>query len=161
MENKEQKLTDKQRLFISEYLVDLNATRAAIAAGYSENTARQTGHENLTKPYIRDAVNAELKKRTLSHEEVLARLSDIATFDPGEYLERGFLDVSQMIKDGKSKFIKGITPTKEGTSYKFHDSHEALRDLGRYHVLFTDRIQTDTTDRKNPYAEALSRKKDE
>lgn len=45
-------LTDKQRRFCEEYVVDWNATRAAIAAGYSENTARAIGAENLTKPDI-------------------------------------------------------------------------------------------------------------
>ena len=44
------KLTDKQRRFVEEYLVDLNATQAAIRAGYSKRTARQTGAENLSKP---------------------------------------------------------------------------------------------------------------
>ncbi|MCU5775111.1 terminase small subunit [Erwiniaceae bacterium BAC15a-03b] len=46
------KLTDKQELFAREYLKDLNATQAAIRAGYSEKTARATGCENLTKPDI-------------------------------------------------------------------------------------------------------------
>lgn len=46
------KLTDKQRRFCEEYVIDWNATRAAIAAGYSENTASETGYENLRKPQI-------------------------------------------------------------------------------------------------------------
>ena len=46
------KLTAKQERFVEEYLVDLNATRAAIRAGYSENTAAAVGCENLTKPNI-------------------------------------------------------------------------------------------------------------
>lgn len=48
------KLTDKQELFAREYLKDLNATQAAIRAGYSEKTARATGSENLSKPDIAD-----------------------------------------------------------------------------------------------------------
>jgi phage terminase small subunit len=51
-------LTDKQQLFVEEYLVDLNATQAAIRAGYSEDTARQMGSENLSKPDILDAIAA-------------------------------------------------------------------------------------------------------
>ncbi len=54
------KLTDKQELFAREYLKDLNATQAAIRAGYSEKTARATGSENLSKPDIADRI-AELK----------------------------------------------------------------------------------------------------
>jgi phage terminase small subunit len=52
-------LTAKQQRFVDEYLIDLNATQAAIRAGYSESTARAIGHENLTKPDIA----AEIEKR--------------------------------------------------------------------------------------------------
>ena len=50
------KLTIKQQLFIKEYLKDFNATQAAIRAGYSEDSARQTGSENLSKPDIKEAI---------------------------------------------------------------------------------------------------------
>ena len=50
------KLTPKQQRFIDEYLIDLNATQAAIRAGYSPRTARQIGQENLSKPVIAAAV---------------------------------------------------------------------------------------------------------
>ena len=50
------KLTGKQERFVQEYLIDLNASQAAIRAGYSKDTATQMGYENLTKPYIQDAV---------------------------------------------------------------------------------------------------------
>ncbi len=49
-------LTDKQQRFVEEYLDDLNATQAAVRAGYSEDTARQIGAENLSKPVIADAI---------------------------------------------------------------------------------------------------------
>lgn len=52
-------LTDKQRRFVEEYLVDLNATQAAIRAGYSKKTAGQIGDENLRKPEIAKAVQEE------------------------------------------------------------------------------------------------------
>ena len=51
-----QTLTPKQARFVQEYLIDLNATQAAIRAGYSEHTARQVASENLSKPYIVKAV---------------------------------------------------------------------------------------------------------
>jgi hypothetical protein len=60
-------VTPKQRRFVEEYLVDLNATRAAIRAGYSEKTARAIACENLTKPYIAEAIRkaqAELSEAT-------------------------------------------------------------------------------------------------
>ena len=49
-------LTARQQRFVDEYLVDLNATQAAIRAGYSKKTAKSVGHENLTKPDVKAAV---------------------------------------------------------------------------------------------------------
>ena len=49
-------LTPKQAAFVQEYLIDLNATQAAIRAGYSESTAKEIGYENLTKPHIGEAI---------------------------------------------------------------------------------------------------------
>ena len=61
MEEKEKELTPKQRLFCEEYILDWNATRAAKAAGYSENTAQQIGSENLLKPLIKEYIE-EIQK---------------------------------------------------------------------------------------------------
>ena len=76
-------LTSKQARFVEEYLVDLNATSAAIRAGYSEKTAATIGHENLRKPKIADAIRAgraKLSKRAqISQEDVLAGLHREAT----------------------------------------------------------------------------------
>ena len=58
-----QKLTPKQILFINEYLIDFNATRSAIAAGYSKKTARKIGQENLTKPDIQEAIAKAIEER--------------------------------------------------------------------------------------------------
>lgn len=54
-------MTKKQELFCTEYLVDFNATRAAIAAGYSEESARVIGCENLTKPDIREYIQKQVE----------------------------------------------------------------------------------------------------
>ena len=56
-------MTPKQKLFCEEYLVDLNATQAAVRAGYSEKTANAIGAENLTKPCIADAIAAAQTER--------------------------------------------------------------------------------------------------
>lgn len=77
-----EKLTDKQIKFCEEYLVDLNATQAAIRAGYSEKTAKQIAYENFTKPYIVDYIaerQAQLREKTLvSTEWVVKRLKEIS-----------------------------------------------------------------------------------
>ena len=58
--------TAKQERFVEEYLVDLNATQAAIRAGYSRNSARQIGDENLSKPAIAAAIAAAKQTRAES-----------------------------------------------------------------------------------------------
>jgi len=72
-------LTAKQERFVAEYLIDGNATRAAIAAGYSQNTARAIGAENLTKPDIAAALaraQAERTERTnITMDYVIQRLA--------------------------------------------------------------------------------------
>ncbi|HEF0077856.1 TPA: terminase small subunit [Citrobacter youngae] len=78
-------LTDKQEMFCREYLIDLNATQAAIRAGYSVKTARKTGSENLTKPDIQDRIG-ELKSQRcelvgIDAAYVLCRLVEIDQMD--------------------------------------------------------------------------------
>lgn len=57
-------LTNKQVRFVEEYLIDLNATQAAIRAGYSENSAKEIGCENLAKPKIKPYIEKALKERS-------------------------------------------------------------------------------------------------
>lgn len=75
-------LRPKQRAFVNEYLKDLNATQAAIRAGYKEKTAGAIGAENLQKPKIQKAINearADREKNSkITVEWVLARIASIA-----------------------------------------------------------------------------------
>lgn len=93
-------LTDKQDMFCREYLIDLNATQAAIRAGYSENTARKIGSENLSKPDIQNRI-AELKVQrneqvNIDAAYVLRRLVEIDHMD--------VLDI--LLSNGELKPIK-------------------------------------------------------
>lgn len=78
-------LTQKQRLFVDEYLIDLNATQAAIRAGYSKKTAGQIGDENLKKPQIAQAVRTAMDSRSqraqVNADYVLNRLVEIDQLD--------------------------------------------------------------------------------
>ncbi|WP_281085180.1 terminase small subunit [Methylophaga thiooxydans] len=78
-------LTAKQKLFVLEYLKDLNATQAAVRAGYNRKTARSIGAENLTKPDITRAIEAALTERLeiskTDSAAVLQRLVDIDQLD--------------------------------------------------------------------------------
>ena len=73
------KLTKKQQIFCDKYIETLNASQAAIYAGYSEKTARQTGYENLTKPYIQEYIQKRMKSKDkaliMDQDEVLQRIT--------------------------------------------------------------------------------------
>lgn len=84
-------LTPKQRLFVAEYLKDLNATQAALRAGYSPRTAFRIGAENLQKPATRLAIDSAIALRVerveVTTDDVLRELWRIAKADPGEIIE--------------------------------------------------------------------------
>jgi phage terminase small subunit len=85
MREKARKMTPKQTRFVSEYLIDLNATKAAIRAGYSRKTAKSIGQENLTKPDIFARISAcqeiLLAKNAITADNVLQELARLAFFD--------------------------------------------------------------------------------
>jgi phage terminase small subunit len=144
-EHPEKKLTAKQRLFIDEYLRSFNATRAAIAAGYSGNTARQMGSENLSKPDIKVEISKRLQESHMSADEALKRISDIANSDIGDLLDNnGLLDIRQAKEKGLTRLIRKIkqkTTTRIGKTddaddveiieieFEMYSAHEAQRDI--------------------------------
>lgn len=79
----------KQRRFCDEYLIDCNATQAAIRAGYSKKTAKQIGQENLTKPDLKSYIDEQLEilhnQKTADAQEVLEYLTSIMR---GEHTEQ-------------------------------------------------------------------------
>lgn len=83
-------LTEKQNRFVQEYLKDLNATQAAIRAGYSERTASAVGYENLRKPQIEKALAEAMQQRCertkIDADYVLKRLVEIDQMDIADIL---------------------------------------------------------------------------
>ncbi len=73
-------LTDKQKLFIEEFCGPsrLNATRAALAAGYAESSAHSTGWDNLRKPEIAKAIAERMDEFAMSKNEAIARIGQMA-----------------------------------------------------------------------------------
>jgi phage terminase small subunit len=86
-------LTAKQERFVEEYLIDLNATQAAIRAGYSQKTAAAVGHENLRKPKIAEIIAQRQKARServqIDADWVLKRLADEVEADLADLYEEG------------------------------------------------------------------------
>ena len=151
-------LTAKQEAFVNEYLISRNATRAAIAAGYSEKTAYAIGWENLRKPEIAKVISQRVTESAMSADEVLERLAKQARADLADFItvnRRGFeIDLSRASENRLTDLIKKLTQrttvrtdpnggTVEQTTMRIelHDSHAALVDLGRYHKLFTDKSE--------------------
>lgn len=87
------KLTDKQARFVEEYLIDLNATQAAIRAGYSKASAQVIAAENLSKPMIAQAI-ADARAKTsskleITRERVLQEMARVAFHDPRKFFDDG------------------------------------------------------------------------
>ena len=149
------KLTPKQQAFVAEYLVDLNATQAAVRAGYSAKTAGAIGDENLKKPEIAAAITlsqAERARRTeISQDRVLEELSRIAFGDLRDAVVWGpggvaLLD-SALLTDEQAAAISevGETVTKEGGSVRIkrHDKVKALELLMRHMGMLNDKLDVD------------------
>jgi phage terminase small subunit len=154
-------LTAKQQCFIAEYLVDLNATQAAIRAGYSEKTAKEIGSQNLGKPAIQVAIAAameERQKRTeVNQDFVIGELKKIAQANMMDYMRATpggdpYLDFSQLTKEQAAALAEvTVDDYVEGRGenarqikrvrFKLCDKRAALVDLGRHLGMFTDNVR--------------------
>jgi phage terminase small subunit len=149
------KLTPKQQRFVEEYLVDLNATQAAIRAGYSEKTAYSYGHENLKKPEIQHAVDAAIKRQQertqVTADKVLEELAKIGFSDiRGAFDEYGNLKRPESWDDKTAAAISSIeVVTKnlgDGEVEYIHkirlwDKKGSLELIGKHFKMFTDKFE--------------------
>lgn len=136
-------LTAKQQTFVQEYLVDLNATRAAIRAGYSEKTAGQIGDENLKKPEIASAIQAAMDARSertnITVDYVLQSI--YSTMERCKQVEP--------VLDRKGDPVMVETPDGgEARAYTFNAAGvlKGAELLGKHLKLFTDKIEHSTSD---------------
>lgn len=140
-------LTDKQRRFVEEYLVDLNATQAAIRAGYSRDTAGSIGSENLKKPEIAAAVakaqEARAQRTEVTADRVLQELALIGFSDPRALMTWGaggvILRESTELTDAEAALLSEVAETKDGMRVKLHSKLDALGKLGQHLGLFKER----------------------
>ncbi|MFZ4436797.1 MAG: terminase small subunit [Syntrophales bacterium] len=158
-------LNAKQQLFVTEYLVDLNATQAAIRAGYSVRTARKIATENLSKPVIKVAIDAAIEARkariTFTADQVLEELALVGFSDMADFVE---IDEGGAVRaypldslaKGKSRIIRKvkekrvIKSTAEGdqvldSTYEFElcDKVKSLELLARHLGLLHDKTEVD------------------
>lgn len=141
------RLTPKQARFVEEYLVDLNATQAAIRAGYRQQHAGIIGFENLTKPYIRDAIEAAQRERSartgVTADRVVqeiarvafSSMSDVMTWGPSGAKVRPDDEITQEA----AAAIAEISETHAGVKVKLHSKVAALEQLAKHVGLYNDR----------------------
>lgn len=149
------KLTEKQKKFCKEYIIDLNATQAAIRAGYSEKTARTIAAENLAKPNIQNYISGlqkELQKKTaVTQERVVQELAKIAFLNPKNlYNEDGSVKSIQDLDDETASAIAGIdtntTTNKDGSEYesrkiKLCCKNSALDKLCKHLGIYNEKLE--------------------
>ena len=155
-------LTPKQQRFVDEYLIDLNATQAAIRAGYSEDSAQQMGSENLSKPVIASAIAeaqaARAKRVQVDADEVLRELMRVGFSDAWNYVQDadGRLALVESAPDDATRAVASVKhktrtiPQKQGApvvehtvEYRLWDKNTALANLGRHLGLFKDKVTVD------------------
>ena len=126
------KMTAKQMRFCDEYLIDLNATQAAIRAGYSEKNARNIASENLAKPYIKEYIELRMAEKEASlianQDEVLKYLTMVL---------RGQSKSSVLARNekGADKVIKKAPDEK--------DRLKAAELLGKRYGLYKDKVDVE------------------
>lgn len=130
------KMTAKQMRFCDEYLIDLNATQAAIRAGYSKKTARKIGQENLTKRDIRQYIDARMAEKEseliADQDEVLRYLTSVM---------RGESRSSVVVVESLGDFMSEAREMEKAPDEK--ERLKAAELLGKRYGLYTDRVEQD------------------
>jgi phage terminase small subunit len=146
-------MTKKQKRFAEEYLIDLNATQAAIRSGYSSTSAGEIGYELMKKHEIRayiDKKMAERSKRTgVNADRVVRELARIAFVNAPDVID---MESATVLKDAEADDTAAIATVKVKTipgedgegverEIRFADKIKALELLGKHMGMFTDRVQ--------------------
>ena len=146
------KLTLKQELFAREYLCDLNATQAAIRAGYSKKSAAIIGHENLRKPNIAAMIQQGRERREAELDfkavDVLRELAKLGFANMADYMHKSadgglLFDLSKLTRDQSAALqevtVEEFTTGRGGnarevrrTKVKLADKKSALVDIGKH-----------------------------
>jgi phage terminase small subunit len=157
-------LTKKQELFVAEYLTDLNATRAACAAGYSAKSAESQGAQLLQNPKVSAEISKKhgkrLEKLEVTAERVLSEIAKLAFFDPRKLFKpdgspKHILDLD----DDTAVAVAGLEVSElfEGSGeqkracgsvrkIKLADKGVNLERLGKHLKLFTDKRELTVPD---------------
>lgn len=130
------KMTAKQMRFCDEYLIDLNATQAAIRAGYSEKNARNIASENLAKPNIKEYIEARMAEKEssliASQDEVLKYLTSVL---------RGESQSEVVVVENIGDFTSEARTMKKAPDEK--ERLKAAELLGKRYGLYKDKVDVE------------------
>ena len=133
---KKGQMTAKQRLFCDEYLIDMNATQAAIRAKYSKKTAHAIGLENLEKPLIKEYIQKRLEEKEsrliAKQDEVLQYLTSVM---------RGQSQSEIVVVENIGDFTSEARTMKKAPDEK--ERLKAAELLGKRYALFTEKVERD------------------
>ena len=139
---------------MQEYLVDLNAAKAALRAGYSAKSAHQIGKENLQKPTIAFAIATAMAKRRerveVTQDAVIQELAaiafssiaDVAKWEGGKV---AVLDSATRPKTALAA-VAQVSETAHGITVRMHDKRAALVDLGKHLGMFREKVDLEVRD---------------
>ena len=144
-------MTNKQKRFVEEYLIDFNATQSAIRAGYSVDTAKDIGCENLAKPNIKKAINkalAERSRRTgITQDRVIQELARVAFVnfndivdENGEIKTDASADDLACVESYKVENGDSINGRSRRREVKLASKLKALELLGKHLGMFSDKF---------------------
>jgi phage terminase small subunit len=152
------KLTNKQKLFVEEYLVDLNATQAALRAGYSKKMAGRIGYQLLEKTRVQEAIQKAIEdrqKRTqITSDRVLNELARVGFSDiRGAFNEHGALKRPEDWDDATAAAISSIEVVTKNIGdgeveyvhkIRLWDKKGSLELIGKHLKMFTDKVEIDS-----------------
>ena len=160
-------MTEKQKIFADEYLIDLNATRAykvAYPKVKKDKTAAQAGSRMLrnvkVERYIQERMQARQERTEITQDRVLEELAAIAFARTTDYAEvkdgRVLLKNTENLNEQQIRAIAGIKDGKYGIEIKLNDKEKALELLGRHLGMFKDKVEVSgLEDEKKKLAEIL------
>lgn len=145
------KLTAKQQRFCDEYLIDLNATQAAIRAGYSPKTAEQTASRLLTIVKVSDEIAREMAERSkrtgINQDRVVQELAKLAFVNIADVVDLDSATVKETATGEDLACIQSvkIKPSEFGTEreIKLYDKKASLELLGKHLGMFKDKLEVE------------------
>lgn len=152
------RLTAKQKRFANEYIIDLNATQAAIRAGYTSKYANTNANKLLQNTtlaeYIQGLMDERSRRTLVTQDKVVNELANIAFADISSFLKVENNQVEVFDTDSiQHEMLAAIAEIKEGNygiSIKLHDKLKALELIGRHLGMFKDKLEV-TADVNNPF----------